>query len=77
MKVICETYKCRVKYTRIITANTYDRSIIDYCIVSDLTWRSLKQMEIDEEGTMRLEGRKPKCHNTVVLPTEITGNVRC
>ena len=63
--------KCRGKITRCNTKNISENSAIDFVITSPTVATWIKQMEIDEEGIMKVKGKNPTDHNTITIELHI------
>ena len=51
-----------------------EKSVIDYVLTTPLITGQTKNLNIDEEGTLRMQGRKESDHNTITY--EVTGKIR-
>ena len=71
MRIVNETEKCQGKWTRVNTANRSEKSGIDYFLVSQNLWETIKEMEIDEEEIHKLKGKKPTDHNTIIVNIDL------
>ncbi len=52
-----------------------ERSVIDYILVTDNVREHITETIIDEEGHMRIKGRKESDHNTIIIKTGIQTNI--
>ena len=59
------TSKCVGRITRQNTANGEEVSAIDYILTSDTVEKWISEMIIDEEGLMKIKGKKETDHNTI------------
>lgn len=71
MKMMNESHKCQGKYTRVNTAITTEKSIIDYIFADENLEKAIQNVIIDEEGKYKITGRKPSDHNTIVINIEL------
>ena len=51
-----------------------EKSVIDYVLTTPILTGQTKNLNIDEEGTLRMQGRKESDHNTITY--EVTGKIR-
>ena len=54
-------------WTRQKRTNPDERSIIDHILTTEKIANNIRDMNIDEKGTLRLKGRKESDHNTITL----------
>lgn len=52
-------------YTRVNRNDPEEKSIIDYILMTNRIAQTIKNTEIDEQGTMRIKGKKESDHNTI------------
>ena len=58
-------------WTRVNRHNESERSIIDYILTDEDTQKGITFLEIDEEGKIRMDGRKESDHNTIYMELEL------
>ena len=58
-------------WTIVNRANPEERSIIDYNITTGNMGKNITEYIIDEEGHMRLKGKKEIDHNTITMTVKI------
>ena len=58
-------------WTRVNRNNPLERSVIDYIIGTKEIAEAVEWIEIDEEGTIRIKGKKDSDHNTIALRTRL------
>ena len=61
------TTECSPKWTRINRNNTSEKSIIDYALISDTMKKRIKEVYVDEEGIMKIEGKNQSDHNPIMI----------
>ena len=61
----------RGDWTRVNRTNPSERSIIDYLIGTQKIAKQVSWLEIDEEGSIRIKGKKESDHNTISLELQI------
>ena len=71
LTVMNSSCKCVGKITRKNTVNNNEYSAIDFVIVSNTVERWIKEMIIDEEGLLKIKGKKETDHNTISLKIDI------
>ena len=54
-------------WTRQKRTNPNEKSIIDYILTTENISNNIRELNIDEKGTLRLKGRKESDHNTITL----------
>ena len=59
-------------WTRVNRNNPQEKSIIDYVLMTPGIAKNTTEIIIDEEGTMRLKGKKESDHNTITITTRVT-----
>jgi len=67
LKVTSLNYIARGLWTRENRHNPDEKSVIDYILATEETDRNTNDMVIDEEGTMRLDGKSQNDHNTILM----------
>jgi hypothetical protein len=71
MKIMNHKSKTGV-WTRVNRNNPSERSIIDYLIVNENMEERIKEVEIDEEGTLRMRGHNSESdHNTITATVQL------
>ena len=65
--------KCRGKVTRRNTQNDSEFSAIDFVLSSEGAKSWVKDMQIDEEGLIRVKGKNSTDHNTIIIKLSIHG----
>ena len=73
LHLINNTDKCHGKVTRINTKNNSEFSAIDFVLVSEGAKSWIQQMQIDEDGLMRVRGKNLTDHNTISINLNIHG----
>ena len=58
-------------WTRVNRNNTEERSVIDYIITTEAKERNTTSLTIDEEGTLRIKGKKESDHNTILMAIKV------
>ena len=71
LTVMNSSSKCVGKITRKNTVNNNEYSAIDFIIVSNTVERWIKEMIIDEDGLLKIKGKKETDHNTISLKIDI------
>ena len=61
-------------WTRENRHNPNEKSVIDYVLTTPIITGQTKNLNIDEKGTLRMQGRKESDHNTITY--EVTGKIR-
>ena len=64
--------KCSGKVTRKNTKNPSEQSAIDFVAVSPTIEKWIERMFIDEEETMKIKGKNPTDHNTMMIDIKMT-----
>ena len=65
------TNKCKGRITRQNTVNSNEVSAIDYIMTSPTVDKWIQEMTIDEEGLLKITGKKQSDHNTISVKIEI------
>ena len=73
LHLINNTEKCKGKITRVNTNNSSEFSAIDFAVVSEGAKPWVESMLIDEDGLVKVKGRNPSDHNTIVIEMHISG----
>ena len=68
------TNKCTGQVTRKNTANNDEFSAIDFIVASSTVEKWINKVIIDEDGLMKLKGKKESDHNTISIEIEM-GNI--
>ena len=66
-----ESEKCEGKVTRKNTKNDNEKSAIDFVVASRLAESWIEGMKIDEEGLLKIQGKKETDHNTIMVKISI------
>ena len=64
--------KCKGKITRQNTNNTEEYSAIDFIVVSEQMEKWVDNMTIDEDGLLKVKGKKETDHNTITSTLSIS-----
>ena len=73
LHVINNSETCTGKITRVNTKNNTETSAIDFAVVSEGAKPWVQSMMIDEDGLLKVKGRNPSDHNTIVIEMNISG----
>ena len=71
LTVINCTSKCKGSITRQNTVNSNEMSAIDYIITSPAVEKWISEMVIDEDGLLKIKGKKESDHNTISVKIEM------
>ena len=58
-------------WTRVNRKRPDEKSIIDYILTTGKTATEAKDINIDENGTMRMKGKEDSDHNTITMTTKL------
>ena len=58
-------------WTRENRQKTDEKSIIDYLIITKENMDKIHEMEIDEEGSLRIKGKQKSDHNTITATLKL------
>lgn len=64
--------KCKGKITRQNTNNTNEYSAIDFVVVSENVEKWVDDMTIDEDGLLKIKGKKETDHNTIISTLSVS-----
>ena len=63
--------KCKGRVTRKNTKNGNEMSAIDYVIASEMTEKWITDIQIDEDGLLKVKGKNETDHNTISIHLHI------
>ena len=65
------TEKCRGKVTRFNTKNDREKSAIDFVLANEEVAKWINEINIDEDGMIRVRGKNETDHNTITMNLDI------
>ena len=71
LQVLNGTEKCAGTITRQNRKHSEERSAIDFVVTTYRASQCIKGMKIDEEGDVRMRGKKESDHNTIIVDLKI------
>ena len=71
LTVINSTNKCEGRITRQNTANSEEVSAIDFIVANNTVEKWISKMVIDEDGLLKIKGKKETDHNTISIRINI------